>query len=96
MNNLAAQLFEYEKINTTHRKAKELRSHAEKIITLAKKGDVASRREVLKKISDKDLVHKIFAEVAPKYADTNGGYTRIIKTGSRKGDNAPMAIIELV
>src|SRR5512134_1703960 len=96
LNGLAAQLFVYEKINTTEAKAKAVRPVAEKMITFAKRGDVAARREVLKDIPDRDVVHKLFAEIAPRYAERNGGYTRILKLGPRKGDGAPMAVIELV
>ena len=94
--NLATSLFEHGKITTTETKAKRLRPHAEKLITTAKKGTLHSRREVMKTVRDKDVVHKLFAEIAPSFATRDGGYTRIIKTAPRKGDNAPMAIIELV
>ena len=94
--NLATSLFEHGKITTTETKAKRLRPHAEKLITIAKKGTLHSRREVMKTVRDKDVVHKLFAEIAPSFATREGGYTRIIKTAPRKGDNAPMAIIELV
>ena len=94
--NLAQSLFEHGKITTTETKAKRLRPHAEKLITTAKKGTLHSRREVLKTIRNKDVLHKLFAEIAPSFATRDGGYTRIIKTAPRKGDNAPMAIIELV
>jgi large subunit ribosomal protein L17 len=94
--NLAQSLFEHGKITTTETKAKRLRPYAEKLITVAKKGTLHSRREVLKTIRDKDVVHKLFAEIGPSFATRDGGYTRIIKTSPRKGDNAPMAIIELV
>ena len=93
---LAAQLFEHEKVQTTEAKAKALRPKAEKLITFAKRGDVAARREVLRDIPDRDVVHKLFSEIGPRYAERNGGYTRIMKLGQRKGDGAPMAIIELV
>ena len=96
LNTLAAQLFVHEKINTTEAKAKAVRPVAEKMITFAKRGDVAARREVLKDIPDRDVVHKLFAEIAPRYAERPGGYTRILKLGPRKGDGAPMALIELV
>jgi large subunit ribosomal protein L17 len=96
LNTMAAQLFTHEKINTTEAKAKALRPVAEKMITFAKRGDVAARREVLKDITDRDVVHKLFAEIAPRYAERNGGYTRILKLGPRQGDGAPMAVIELV
>ncbi|PPR10281.1 MAG: 50S ribosomal protein L17 [Proteobacteria bacterium] len=94
--NLAQSLFEHGVIKTTLPKAKDLRSVAEKLITKAKKGDLHSRREVLKTISKKDVVAKLFDEIAPKMAERNGGYTRVIKAGFRLGDAAPMAIIALV
>ncbi|MEP9393680.1 50S ribosomal protein L17 [Gordonia sp. VNK1] len=94
--NLATSLFEHGRITTTEAKAKRLRPYAEKIITHAKAGKLANRREVLKVIRDKDIVHVLFDEIGPSFADRNGGYTRIIKTLPRKGDNAPMAVIELV
>jgi large subunit ribosomal protein L17 len=94
--NLATSLFEHGRIKTTEPKARALRPYAEKLITHAKKGDLHNRREVMKKIRDKDVVHVLFAEIAPFFADRNGGYTRIIKVENRKGDNAPMAVIELV
>ncbi len=94
--NLATSLFEHGRIKTTEPKARALRPYAEKLITHAKKGTLHNRREVLKKIRDKDVVHVLFAEIGPFFADRNGGYTRIIKVEPRKGDNAPMAVIELV
>ena len=94
--NLATSLFEHGRIKTTEPKARALRPYAEKLITHAKKGTLHNRREVLKKIRDKDVVHVLFAEIGPFFADRNGGYTRIIKVEARKGDNAPMAVIELV
>jgi large subunit ribosomal protein L17 len=94
--NLATALFEHGRIKTTETKARALRPYAEKLITHAKKGTLHNRREVLKKIRDKDVVHSLFAEIAPFFSDRNGGYTRIIKVENRKGDNAPMAVIELV
>ncbi|KAA0105146.1 50S ribosomal protein L17 [Mycolicibacterium sp. P1-5] len=94
--NLATSLFEHGRIKTTEPKARALRPYAEKLITHAKKGALHNRREVMKKIRDKDVVHALFAEIAPFFADRNGGYTRIIKVEPRKGDNAPMAVIELV
>lgn len=94
--NLAQSLFEHGQIKTTLPKAKDLRSVAEKLITKAKKGDLHSRREVLKTIYKKDVVARLFEEVAPKMAERNGGYTRIIKAGFRLGDAAPMAVISLV
>ncbi len=92
----AAALFTHEAITTTEAKAKMLRPYAEKLITFAKRGDVQARREVLKVVPDRDVVHKLFAEIGPRYAERNGGYTRILKIGQRKGDGAPMARIELV
>ncbi|MBN3513096.1 50S ribosomal protein L17 [Mycolicibacterium nivoides] len=94
--NLATSLFEHGRIKTTEPKARALRPYAEKLITHAKKGELHNRREVLKKIRDKDVVHALFAEIGPFFADREGGYTRIIKVENRKGDNAPMAVIELV
>lgn len=94
--NLATSLFTHGRIKTTEPKARALRPYAEKLITHAKKGSLHNRREVLKKIRDKDVVHSLFAEIAPHFADRNGGYTRIIKVEPRQGDNAPMAVIELV
>jgi large subunit ribosomal protein L17 len=94
--NLATSLFEHDRITTTEAKAKRLRPLAERLITFAKRGDLHARRQVMTVIRDKDVVHKLFAEIGPKFATRPGGYTRIIKTGSRKGDNAPMAVIELV
>ena len=94
--NLATSLFEHGRIKTTEPKARALRPYAEKLITHAKKGTLHNRREVMKKIRDKDVVHTLFAEIGPFFADREGGYTRIIKVEARKGDNAPMAVIELV
>ncbi|MCW2729798.1 MAG: ribosomal protein [Mycobacterium sp.] len=94
--NLATSLFEHGRIKTTEPKARALRPYAEKLITHAKKGTLHHRREVMKKIRDKDVVHTLFAEIGPFFSDRNGGYTRIIKVEARKGDNAPMAVIELV
>jgi len=94
--NLATQLFEHGRITTTEAKARALRPHAEKLITKAKKGDLHNRREVLKTIRDKGVVHALFTEIAPTFSERPGGYTRITKVGPRKGDNAPMAVIELV
>lgn len=93
MANLATSLFEHGRITTTEPKARALRPYAEKLITHAKKGALHNRREVL---LDKDVVHTLFAEIGPFFADRDGGYTRIIKIEARKGDNAPMAVIELV
>jgi large subunit ribosomal protein L17 len=94
--NLATALFEHDRIKTTQAKAKRLRPLAERLITFAKKGDLHSRRHVMTVIRDKDVVHKLFAEIGPNFAERDGGYTRIVKIGPRKGDNAPMAVIELV
>src|ERR1700722_1693578 len=94
--NLATSLFEHGRIKTNETKARALRPYAEKLISHAKKGALHNRREVLKKIRDKDIVHMLFAEIGPFFADRNGGYTRIIKVEPRQGDNAPMAVIELV
>ena len=94
--NLATSLFEHGRIKTTEPKARALRPYAEKLITHAKKGTLHNRREVMKKIRDKDVVHTLFAEIGPFFAEREGGYTRIIKVEARKGDNAPMAVIELV
>jgi large subunit ribosomal protein L17 len=96
MANLATQLFEHGRIVTTEAKAKRLRPLAEKLITKAKRGDIHSRRLVLTTVRDKGVVHTLFTEIAPSLADREGGYTRITKVGPRKGDNAPMALIELV
>jgi large subunit ribosomal protein L17 len=96
LGTLAAQLFQHERINTTEAKAKAVRPLAERLITFAKKGDVAARREVLKVIPDRDVVHKLFSEIGPRFAERQGGYTRILKLGPRQGDAAPMARIELV
>src|SRR5919201_6653511 len=94
--NLARSLFAEGRIRTTEAKAKRLRPQAERLITFAKRGDVASRRQVLTVVRDKAVVHKLFAEIAPRFADRQGGYTRILKLGPRPGDAAPMALIELV
>ena len=94
--NLATQLFEHGKITTTESKARRLRPLAEKLITKAKRGDIHSRRLVLTTVKDKGVVHVLFTEIAPTFAEREGGYTRITKIGPRKGDNAPMAVIELV
>ena len=94
--NLAAALFTHKSIKTTETKAKRLRPLAERLITFAKRGDLHARRRVLSVIGDKSVVHELFTEIAPLVADREGGYTRITKVGNRKGDNAPMAVIELV
>ena len=96
VSNLATSLFEHGRITTTEAKARVLRPVAEKLITTAKKGDLHNRRQVLARIRDKGVVHTLFEEIAPRYAERPGGYTRITKIGPRKGDNAPMAVIELV
>lgn len=94
--NLASALFEHKRITTTETKAKRLRPYAERLITFAKRGDLASRRRVLALISNKGIVHELFTDIASAVENRNGGYTRITKIGPRKGDNAPMAVIELV
>jgi len=94
--NLASSLFEHDSITTTEAKAKRLRPLAERLVTFAKRGDLHARRRVLSVISDKGVVHRLFTEIAPDMAERPGGYTRITKIGARKGDNAPMAVIELV
>jgi large subunit ribosomal protein L17 len=94
--NLATSLFEHGRITTTETKAKRLRPLAEKLVTMAKRGDLHARRQVMTTIRDKDVVHTLFAEIGPRFANRPGGYTRITKVGPRKGDNAPMAVIELV
>ncbi|MER7212703.1 50S ribosomal protein L17 [Streptosporangium sp. NPDC000239] len=94
--NLATQLFQHGRIKTTEAKAKRLRPLAEKLITKAKKGDMHNRRQVLTVVRDKSVVHHLFTEIAPTFAERPGGYTRITKVGLRKGDAAPMAVIELV
>ncbi len=96
LNNLSQQLFEHKRITTTVTKAKRLRPVAERMITFAKKGDLAARRRVLRSLNDKSVVHELFTVIAPAMAERPGGYTRITKIGNRKGDNAPMAVIELV
>lgn len=94
--NLATALFEHGRITTTQAKAKRMQPLAERLITFAKRGDLQARRRVLTVVRDKDVVHELFTEIGPRYANRNGGYTRITKLGPRKGDNAPMAQIELV
>ncbi|GAA3394664.1 50S ribosomal protein L17 [Cryptosporangium minutisporangium] len=96
LSNLARALFEHGRITTTEAKAKRLRPYAERLITFAKRGDLHARRQVLSLLRDKDVVGHLFAEVGPRYVNRPGGYTRIVKVEPRKGDNAPMAIIELV
>ena len=94
--NLATSLFEHGRITTTEAKAKRLRPLAERLITFAKRGDLHARRQVLTVVRNKDVVHHLFAEIGPRFTERPGGYTRIVKVGPRKGDNAPMAVIELV
>jgi large subunit ribosomal protein L17 len=96
LSNLATALFEHGRITTTEAKAKKLRPLAEKLITFGKRGDIHARRQVLRVVRRKDVVHTLFAEIGPRFAERPGGYTRITKIGPRKGDNAPMAVIELV
>jgi large subunit ribosomal protein L17 len=96
MANLATALFEHGKITTTEAKARRLRPYAERLITFAKRGDLHARREVLTVVTDKGVVHTLFTEIGPRFATREGGYTRITKIGPRKGDNAPLAVIELV
>ncbi len=96
LRNMATSLFLHGRIETTETKAKRLRPLAERLVSFAKRGDLAARRRVIAQLMDKTAVHKLFAEVAPLVADRPGGYTRITKLGFRKGDNAPMAVIELV
>ena len=94
--NLATALFEHGRITTTEARARRLRPVAERLITISKKGDLHARRRVLTVIRNKDVVHTLFAEIGPRFQNREGGYTRIVKIGPRKGDNAPMAVIELV
>jgi large subunit ribosomal protein L17 len=94
--NLATALFEHGKITTTEARARRLRPFAERLITFAKRGDLHARREVLTVVTDRGVVHTLFTEIGPRYATREGGYTRITKVGPRKGDNAPLAVIELV
>ncbi len=94
--NLATSLFEHGRITTTETKAKRLRPYAERLISIAKRGDLAARRRVAAQINNKTIVHELFTEIAPAMANREGGYTRITKIGARKGDNAPMVVIELV
>ena len=96
LSNLATALFEHGKITTTEAKARRLRPYAERLITFAKRGDLHARREVLTVVTDKSVVHTLFTEIGPSFATRDGGYTRITKIGPRKGDNAPLAVIELV
>lgn len=96
LNNMVTSLFEHEKIKTTVTKSKELRRTAEKLITIAKRGDLHSRRLAAKKVRSDEVLKKLFDNIGPRYANRNGGYTRIIKLGPRFGDGAPMSVIELV
>jgi len=96
LRNMVTSLFKNGKIETTETRAKEVSTQAEKMITLGKKGDLAARRAALAYIMEEEVVSKLFAEIAPQYAERQGGYTRIISTGQRKGDGAPLAILELV
>src|ERR1700746_527615 len=96
MANLATALFEHGKITTTEARARRLRPLAERLITFAKRGDLHARRQVLTVVTDRSVVHTLFTEIGPSFADRPGGYTRITKLGPRKGDNAPLAVIELI
>lgn len=96
LRNLATNLFRHERIQTTTAKAKELRPYAERLITLAKRGDVHARRQAARKIGDREVLGKLFDDIGPRFAERPGGYTRILKLGYRKGDSAEMALIELV
>lgn len=96
MANLATALFQHESVTTTEAKAKRVRPIAERLITYARRGDLHARRQVLSTIRDKSVVHSLFTDIGPRFAERHGGYTRITKIGPRKGDNAPMAVIELV
>lgn len=96
LGNLATSLFEYECIQTTTAKAKELRSVADRLVTLAKRGDLHARRLAFRTIRNEDVLHKLFAEIAPRFKERNGGYTRVLRSGTRTGDAASMSVIELV
>ncbi len=96
LRNMVTSLFEHERIETTTAKAKELRPYAERLITLAKRGDLHARRLAARKIADRDVLGKLFHDIGPRFADRPGGYTRILKLGTRRGDAAEMALIELV
>ena len=96
LRNLARSLFEHERLKTTETKAKLLRPYAERLITKAKHGTIHDRRQVLSVIEDRDVVHKLFSDIGPRFSERNGGYTRVLKLGSRSGDGAEMAVIELV
>ena len=96
LRNMAMSLFQHERITTTTARAKELRPYAERLITLAKRGDLHARRMAARRITDRDVLGKLFDDIAPRYSERPGGYTRILKLGNRKGDAAEMALIELV
>lgn len=96
LRNMVTDLFRHERIETTLAKAKELRRFAERLITLGKRGDLQAKREVLKYVMDKSIMRKLFNEIAPRYKDRHGGYVRIYRTGFRKGDGAPLSIVELI
>ncbi len=96
MSNLARSLIEHERLETTQTRAKEVQPLVEKLVGLAKRGDLHARRRALSIVHDRDVVHKLFDEIGPRYTDRDGGYSRIVKTGPRKGDAAPMAVIEFV
>lgn len=96
LTNLAKAIIEHERLTTTQAKAKEVQPLVDKLVGLAKRGDLHARRQALAIISDRDLVHKLFAEIGPRYEDREGGYARVVKIGPRKGDAAPMAVIEFV
>jgi len=96
MANLAKALIEHEKLQTTQARAKEVQPLVDKLVGLAKRGDLHARRQALAIIHDRDIVHKLFDEIGPRYEDREGGYSRVVKTGPRKGDAAPMAVIEFV
>ncbi len=96
LRNMATSLFQHERITTTTARAKELRPYAERLITLARRGDLHARRLAARRIADRDVLSKLFDDIAPRYAERPGGYTRILKLGNRKGDAAEMALIELV
>jgi large subunit ribosomal protein L17 len=96
LTNLAKALIENERLETTQAKAKEMQPMVDKLVGLAKRGDLHARRQALAIIHDRDVVHKLFEEIGPRYEDRDGGYSRVVKTGPRKGDAAPMAVIEFV
>jgi large subunit ribosomal protein L17 len=96
LSNLARNLIENERLKTTQTRAKEMQPLVDKLVGLAKRGDLHARRQALAIIQDRDVIHKLFDEIGPRYEDREGGYSRIVKTGPRKGDAAPMAVIEFV